>query len=166
MRLWSVRSWYSIDVGYDAAVCVQRYEPWIIETYNTSIASPSAPQVVGKGNVSTPLVPSGRTRGRKITNTRYLNTTGKDDVFGAAHPNTVEQMQKDYARDGRYLPSPTVGSIVPSRTTLLLTLGCCEASDGWRPHMLPFRSPLFPPPLPLGSARFPRPQPYTSERSY
>lgn len=24
-------------IGYDVAICLERYEPWIIETYNSSI---------------------------------------------------------------------------------------------------------------------------------
>ena len=110
-----------MDIGYDAAVCVQRYEPWIIRTYNTSIASPSALQIVGKGNASFPLPPSGNIRGVPTANaTRYLNTTGKDGVFGAAHPNTVTQLQKD-SQGILYSPSSTVGPIVPPRTPFLLT---------------------------------------------
>ena len=111
-----------LKVGYDAAVCVQRYEPWIIETYNTSIASPSTLRVVGKGNGGTPLLPSGKIRGAAIASTRYLNTTGKHPAFLAAHDNSVDQMWKvnvlgDFL--GYYLPSATVGPGMSLYTTFL-----------------------------------------------
>ena len=108
-------------IGYDAAVCVQKYEPWIIETYNTSIVSPSALRIVGKGYSNTSLPPSGNIRGAPITNTRYLNTTDKDVAFWVAHSNGVHQMWKDNDRGSYYVPCPTVGLFVPSRTTFLLT---------------------------------------------
>ena len=39
-------------LGYDAAVWMQKYEPWIVETYNTSVVSPSTFRIVEKGNGS------------------------------------------------------------------------------------------------------------------
>jgi len=36
-------------MGYDAAVCVRKYEPWIIETYNATITSPPLCGSSGKG---------------------------------------------------------------------------------------------------------------------
>ena len=108
-------------VGYDAAVCVRRYESWIVETYNTSIASPSTLQLVGKGNASTPLSPSGRIQGSPIVNTRHLNTTGKNPILYTAHDNTIKQMQKDISQDGYYTLPPTVGLVVLPRIAFLLT---------------------------------------------
>ena len=101
-----------LRVGYDAAVCVQKYEPWIIETYNTSIASPSSLRVVGKGNSGPPLLPSGNIQGASIANTRYLNATGKHPAFLVAHDNSVDQIWKVNVLGnflGYYLPSATVG---------------------------------------------------------
>ena len=108
-------------IGYDAAVCVQRYEPWVVETYNTSIASPSILRIVGKGNASTPLSPSGNIQGAPIANTRCLNTTEKGTVFSTAHRNTVGQMRADIHGVVDYDPCPTVGPVVPLRRTFLLT---------------------------------------------
>lgn len=106
--------------GYDAAVCVQKYESWIIETYNTSIASPSALRVVGRWDGSIPVLPSGDIQGAPIANTRYLNTTGKTLMFLTAQANTAEQMQND-DYGGYYIPTATVGPVVPPRTSFLLT---------------------------------------------
>lgn len=109
-------------IGYDAAVCVQKYEPWIIETYNSSIGSPSALRIVGKVYGGASSLPSGKVRGTPITGAGNLNTTGKNPAFYVAHDNSINQMVKDNGRDRPYVPSPTVGSIVPSRPTFLLTL--------------------------------------------
>jgi len=108
-------------IGYDAAVCIQRYEPWMIEAYNTSIASPSALRIIGKGTRSTPLSPSGNIQGAPVDNTRYLNTTGKVLAFGVAYTNSINKMVKEITRETDYLPSPTVGPPLPPRTAFLLT---------------------------------------------
>ena len=107
-------------IGYDAAVCVRRYEPWIVETYNTSIASPSTLRIIGKGNASTPLLPSGKIQGAPNANTRYPNTTGKDAVLTTARYNAVEQMQKDIDK-GFYGLSSTLGPVTPSWKLFHLT---------------------------------------------
>ena len=109
-------------IGYDAAVCVRRYEPWIIEAYNASVGSPSALRIVKKGYGSALPSPSGFIHGTPIVGTRNLNTTGKNPAFYVAHDNSINQMVKDNGRDLFYVPSPTVGPIVPSRPTSVLTL--------------------------------------------
>jgi len=105
-------------IGYDAAVCLQKYEPWIVETYNTSIVSPSTLRIIEKASNSS--LPSGKIQGDPITNgTRYLNTTNKDVAFWVAHSNGINQIWKDNDRGSSYVPSPTVGPAVPPPTTLL-----------------------------------------------
>lgn len=111
-------------IGYDAAVCVQKYEPWIIEAYNTSIGSPTALRIVEKGYGSASLLPSGNIQGPPINDTRYLNTTGKNPAFFVAHDNSINQMVKDNGRDRFYVPSPTVGIVIPSHTTFSLISTC------------------------------------------
>ena len=112
-------------IGYDAAVCVQLYEPWIIEAYNTSTGSPSALRIVEKGDGSTSLPPSGHIQGTPIANTRYLNATGKDIVFSFAQHNSIAQMWEiKFNRTetwGKFIPPPIVGPVVPPQRTLLLT---------------------------------------------
>jgi hypothetical protein len=115
-------------IGYDAAVCVQKYEPWFIEAYNTSIGSPTLLRIVEKCYSNTSL-PSGHIRGGPIVNTRDLNTTGKNPAFFVAHDNSINQMVKDNGRDRDYVPSPTVRRVVPSsRTTFSLSLTCLTGS--------------------------------------
>jgi len=109
-----------VRLGYDAAVCVQSYEPWIIESYNTSTGSSYALQIVEKQNNSdsTSLLPSGTIQGTQIENTRYLNATGKDLVFSTVH--TVDPQRfweanqyQGQIPEGHYTPTPTVGPKVP-----------------------------------------------------
>ena len=101
------------EVGYDAAVCVQKYEPWIIEAYNAPFAPPSILGIVEKGNSSTS--PSGNILGLPIENTRYLNTSNKYRAFDKAHDNGINQMRRtDPEVLPYYLPYPTVGHVVIS----------------------------------------------------
>ena len=102
-------------LGYDAAVCVQKYEPWIMETHITSTTSASALQIVGGGSGSTSMSPDGEIRGDPITNaTRYLNTTGKNLAFAVARRIGQSQFTKLAAgRDEPYVPSPTVSPAMP-----------------------------------------------------
>ena len=113
-------SGFEVTIGYDAAVCALKYEPWIIEAYNTSTGPPSILRIVEKGSGSTSLSPSGKIQGDPIANTRYLNKTGKGTVFNSARGNSVYQIVKDDGLDS-YYPSPPVGLIGPPRTKLLLT---------------------------------------------
>ena len=112
--------WGDGEIGFDAAVCVQKYEPWIVEVYNAPFASPSILQIIEKGNGSTSLPPSGDLRGTLIEGTRYLNASGKSPTFNLAHTNGVRQMMKvDYGED--YIPNPIVGPVASPHTSCLLT---------------------------------------------
>ena len=107
-------------VGYDAAVCVEKYEPWVIEAYNTSTGSSFALRVIGKGDGSTSLPPSGNIQGARIANTRRLNATGKGPAFSTVHDNAADRLRHAGGDDS--LPTPTVGPIMPPHTIFLLTL--------------------------------------------
>jgi len=107
--------------GYEAAVCVHRWEPWIVETSNTTTSPPSVLRIIAKGSGGTLPHPSGKIRGAPIANTRRLNVTGKNSAFRTVYNNSFGPMLKDNGRSGRYIPSPTVGPIVPPGTTFFLT---------------------------------------------
>ena len=102
-------------IGYDVVVCVEKYDPWIVEAHNTSIGSPTILRIVENGYGNTSL-PSGRIKGYPIQNTRYLNTTNKDPAFYVAHDNGVNQLSKDNDRFG-YAPTPIVSPATSSRAT-------------------------------------------------
>ena len=107
-------------IGYDAVVCVQKYEPWIIEAYNASVGSPSVLRVVGKGYGDTSPLPGGNIRGAPIVGTRSLNTTGRGPAFFLAHDNMLNQFVKDNARNSDYVPSLTVGPVLPLYSIFIL----------------------------------------------
>jgi len=97
-------------IGFDAAVCVQKYESWIIEASNTSAASPSVLRVVGRGDGSVSMPPSGTIRGAPLPNIRYLNATEKDNPFHIGYRSGTDQLKSDNARvRHRYSPTPAVG---------------------------------------------------------
>lgn len=39
------------NIGYDSAVCLELFEPWVLETYNTSVGFPTSLRIVDKGPV-------------------------------------------------------------------------------------------------------------------
>ena len=121
-------------IGYDAAVCVERYDPWIVEAYNTSVGSPTALRIVDNSNTSLPI---GKIRGYPLQNaTRYLNTTNKNPAFYVAHDNSINQMVKDNGRDFFYVPSPTVGpaTLFPRVTFHDLPRQAVSFTDGAGPE--------------------------------
>ena len=104
-------------LGFDAAVCVQKYEPWIIEAYNTSAGSSFALWIARGQNDSPSLSPSGIIQGPQIAGTRNINTTGKDYAFSRVHNASVHRFwesglsQYGYPEKS-FSPTPTVGSTV------------------------------------------------------
>ncbi|RDB19547.1 hypothetical protein Hypma_013386 [Hypsizygus marmoreus] len=101
-------------IGYDAAVCVQLFEPWIIETFNSTSGLPSTLRLVEPGSevrsVDTDKLVE-RLSGTPLVDpamTRKLNSTKLDEVYDVSHTNSINQMLKDNGRDAFYVPSPTV----------------------------------------------------------
>jgi len=111
--VYSNNSWAGRRIGYDAGVCLEMWEPWIVETYNASVVSTSALRIVGRGDGSTLLSPSGNIRGAPIANTRYLNRTRKHDVFWQGFMNSNVRMGEGYDLGRTYSPSPGVGPCFP-----------------------------------------------------
>ena len=65
-------------IGYDAVVCVEMYEPWIVQIYNSSLGVPTTMAIVGK-SASTDFETDYGNRGQRLDSyTRALNSTGKD----------------------------------------------------------------------------------------
>ena len=114
-------------IGYDAAVCVQKYESWIIKVYNTSIVPPYVVDIIGRGDKSTSLSPGGIIQGAQIMNkVRYLNTTEKGSVASSAHDNSANRTWQSLVNSdqgnywGNYIPPPIVGPVLHLHTTVLL----------------------------------------------
>jgi hypothetical protein len=83
-------------LGYDAAVCIELYEPWIVETYNGTTGLPNTLRIAGPGSTmqDTPAVGEKR-KGPMLSDVqRVLNSTGKSPPFAVAHDNSVNQIVK------------------------------------------------------------------------
>ncbi|KAG6878852.1 hypothetical protein C0992_007114 [Termitomyces sp. T32_za158] len=103
-------------IGYDAAICVELFEPWIVEVYNSTTGLPTTLKIVQPGNVvhsqDTPELQE-RLVGLPLYVTNpdvhnSLNSSKATDVYKNAHQNSVNQLLKDNGRDLWYAPSPTV----------------------------------------------------------
>ncbi|KAK7051334.1 hypothetical protein VNI00_004834 [Paramarasmius palmivorus] len=106
-------------IGYDAAICLELFEPYIVEVYNSTSGLPSSTRIVSKGpklvadkDSETGQVVSFR-KGDPVDDSnvkRSLNSTGLTNVYIALHGNTINQILKDNGRDFNYVPSPTLVS--------------------------------------------------------
>jgi len=72
---------YSSRIGYDAVVCVEMYEPWVVQIYNSSLGVPTTMTIVGK-SASTDFETDDGNRGPHLDSyTRVLNSTGKYPAY-------------------------------------------------------------------------------------
>jgi len=68
-------------IGYDAVVCVEMYEPWIVQIYNSSFGVPTTMAIVGK-SATTDFETDDGNRGPHLDSyTRALNSTGKFHAY-------------------------------------------------------------------------------------
>jgi len=70
-------SGFSSRIGYDAAVCVEMYESWIVQIYNSSLGVPTTMAIVCKSATTDFEPDDGNTGPRLDSYTRALNSTGK-----------------------------------------------------------------------------------------
>ncbi|KAJ3571183.1 hypothetical protein NP233_g3915 [Leucocoprinus birnbaumii] len=98
-------------IGYDAAVCIEVFEPWIVEVYNNTAGAPTTLRIVEKNNVVQDSNTGGikeKRMGSAINSanvTQALSSKGLQDVYLVAHQNSINQMLKDNGRDSFYVPS-------------------------------------------------------------
>ncbi|KAF9033113.1 hypothetical protein BJ165DRAFT_758466 [Panaeolus papilionaceus] len=106
-------------IGFDAAVCLQLYEPWILDVYNSSTGPPTTMRIRQKvdldnwKNTLWESSSSARLKGNRIVDPsvkRFLNSSGYSPAYIAAHENSVNQVAKDNGRDSFYVPSPSLVS--------------------------------------------------------
>ena len=110
------------NTGYDAVVCVEMYEPWIVQIYNSSLGVPTTMAIVGKSASTDFEVDYGSRSPHLDLYTRVLNSTGKVSAYNARYApgsfsferyrpilrscnNAIDQMRKDND-PARYRPSP------------------------------------------------------------
>ncbi|KAF9448455.1 hypothetical protein P691DRAFT_775370 [Macrolepiota fuliginosa MF-IS2] len=105
-------------IGYDAAVCIEVFEPWIVEVYNSTVGTPTTLRIVEKGNAVGDFK-AGGVKEKRMGNQLITNDNGTDvdgvrktllskriqEVYVAAHQNSVNQIIKDNGRDSFYVPS-------------------------------------------------------------
>ncbi|KAG6850014.1 hypothetical protein H0H93_002463 [Arthromyces matolae] len=89
-------------IGYDAAVCVELFEPWIVEVYNSTTGLPTTLRIVEAGNLvrsqNTPQLQE-ELVGLPLVNSdssvsQQLNSSNLADVYESAHDNSVNQILK------------------------------------------------------------------------
>ena len=77
-------SHHPTSIGYDAAVCVEVYEPYVLEAHNSSIASPNTMGIVEKASyLSDHTGVKEQLKGPRIIDPmvkRSLNSTGMTPV--------------------------------------------------------------------------------------
>lgn len=126
------------SIGMDAVVCLEIFEPFVMELYNNTIGEPLSVQVDSKGNVIGD-VPGRKEKKIEIKLPKHVvvddplkdvvrvNSTGLGGVFAPLHANSINLMVKvrsarwrllfcplidaqDNGRDSFYVPSTTVRS--------------------------------------------------------
>ncbi|KAF8954430.1 hypothetical protein BDZ97DRAFT_1865139 [Flammula alnicola] len=105
---------YLTFIGYDAAVCLELYEPWVLEVSNSSVGSPTSMRIVDKAasikDLNTQLIKE-KIKGRPLDDPltkRALNSTDLKAAYIIAHHNSVNQMLKDNGRNANYMPSSSL----------------------------------------------------------
>ncbi|QRW13002.1 hypothetical protein RhiLY_12001 [Ceratobasidium sp. AG-Ba] len=101
---------YPSPVGYDAAICVEEFKPYMVDAYNNTAGSPITLGLVHRSLdfdrfVSTPektVIQDGVQWG--------INSTGKYTAYALAHENSRNIIIKDNGRDYWYVPNPTLVS--------------------------------------------------------
>jgi len=92
--VWSVdsiedASGFSSRIGYDAVVCVEMYEPWIVQIYNSSLGVPTTMAIVGKSATTDFETDYGNEGPRLDSYTRALNSTGKDSAYYVRYVGSI-----------------------------------------------------------------------------
>jgi len=82
--------WTAEDsTGYDAVVCVEMYEPWIVQIYNSSLGIPTTMAIVNKSATTDFETDSGNRGPHLDSYTRTLNSTGKDSAYYAGYDGSL-----------------------------------------------------------------------------
>ena len=74
-------SGFSSRIGYDAVVCVEMYEPWIVQTHNSTLGIPTTLAIVSKSASTDFETDDGNRDPHLDSYTRALNSTGKDSAY-------------------------------------------------------------------------------------
>ncbi|CAD6902215.1 unnamed protein product, partial [Tilletia caries] len=98
------------NVGFDMGVCVERFDPYVVEVYQglTSVRSTS---IIRQADDLT--VESGQRRSLLVSpgTTSQLSSEGKYAAYEVAHENARNALIKDNGRDHAWVPNPTLTSM-------------------------------------------------------
>lgn len=106
-------------IGYDAAVCIEVFEPWVVEVYNSTVGNPTSLRIVEKGSTMRDFNTGHRKErmsGKGIIDPsvrRVLTSKRIKGVYEVAHQNSINQLVKDNGRDSFYVPSTIVRFLRP-----------------------------------------------------
>lgn len=83
-------------IGYDAAVCVEAIEPWLVDTYNATTGHATSLKIVGPGGISSSPLEQGQRKGGEhpVRLNDTLSSVGKFPAFALAHFNSRNQILK------------------------------------------------------------------------
>ncbi|KAG8687284.1 hypothetical protein FRC08_012066 [Ceratobasidium sp. 394] len=101
---------YPSPVGYDVAVCVEEFKPYMLDAYNNTAGSPTTLGLLHRGLDFDQLVNTPQMTTIKDGVQWGINSTGKFAAFASAHDNSRNVMLKDNGRDFYYVPNPTLVS--------------------------------------------------------
>ncbi|KAF9004740.1 hypothetical protein BDQ17DRAFT_1354599 [Cyathus striatus] len=115
-------------IGYDAAICLELYEPWVIEVYNSTVGAPSSTRIVGKGPSIVNANSNERLIKKKLNDPNVKSKLNSTGLVGAVNKiikviliisseYTNSDTYQDNGRDSYYVPSPTI-------------LSYCDAGEG------------------------------------
>ncbi|CAD6951909.1 unnamed protein product [Tilletia caries] len=97
------------NVGYDVGVCVERFDPYIVEVYQgRSVQSISILSQAADSSSETGLLRSSLVSPGSSTN---LSSLGKNAAYTVAHENARNALLKDNGRDSSWVPNPTLTSM-------------------------------------------------------
>ncbi|KAF7301272.1 hypothetical protein MIND_00692000 [Mycena indigotica] len=98
-------------IGYDSAVCLELYEPYVLDTYNSTAGFPASMRIVNKGNAVVDVINREKNTQQPLrdpTLKRELLSSNLRPVYEVAHENSANQILKDNGRDAYYVLSPTL----------------------------------------------------------
>ena len=85
-------SGFNSRIGYDAVVCVEVYEPWIVGIYNSSLGVPTTGWIASK-SASTDFETDHENKGPHLNSyTRALNSTGKDSAYHVRYIQGISRL--------------------------------------------------------------------------
>lgn len=87
-------------IGYDAAVCIEMFEPWVVDVYNGTLGALTTLRIVDKANTAKDTNIYGK-RERMVRHSisdpnirRELTSRRMESVYVVAHENSINQLVK------------------------------------------------------------------------